>query len=59
MKKIPFTFRTLICISALGALLCLPSCRADVDLNDIDPSAQVQLGLALPIGEMKVTINDF
>lgn len=59
MKKIPFTFRTLICISALGTLLWLPSCRADIDLNDIDPSAQVQLGLALPIGEMKVTINDF
>lgn len=59
MKKIPFTFRTLICISALGTLLSLPSCRADIDLNDIDPSAQVQLGLALPVGEMKMTINDF
>ncbi len=58
MRKRPFTIRTFICISALGMLLSLPSCRADVDLNDIDPSAQVQLGLALPVGEVSVTIND-
>lgn len=59
MKEQHSIFYFLVSLLLAGSLLTLPSCRADVDLNNIDPEAQVQLGLALPIGEMKVSINDF
>lgn len=39
------------------AMLC--GCNAKVDLKDIDPSAKVDLGLALPIGEINLKIGDF
>lgn len=48
----------LLTATAIG-MLCLPGCKADIDLNDIDPAAQVKLGLALPVGELSATIGDF
>lgn len=45
------------------ALLCgcclLAACRADVDLNNIDTTAEIEMGVALPIGSMSASINDF
>lgn len=36
----------------------LASCRADVDLKNIDTTAELELGMALPIGSMSVTLGD-
>lgn len=51
------------CKSWLFALcllsLMFSGCKADVDLNNIDPSAKVEMGLALPIGTMTASIGDF
>ncbi len=59
MKRKAMVMRSTVAGVLLGALLMLPSCRADVDLSDLDPEAKLQLGLALPVGELKMTINDF
>lgn len=34
------------------------SCRADVDLANIDPALKLDMGLALPVGEISATIGD-
>jgi len=39
------------------ALLC--GCDAHVDLANIDPSAKVDMGVALPVGEFAVQLGDF
>ena len=47
---------------ALPALLIgcvLSSCHSDVDLNNIDPKAELDLGIALPVGSIHATIADF
>lgn len=51
--------------SYLGALLSMVAlpllllgCRADVDMNNIDTTSEVELGLALPIGSMSVSLAD-
>jgi len=46
-------------IMAIVVSLTLASCHSDVDLNNIDPKAEVDLGLALPIGSLNVTMGDF
>ena len=40
-----------VCLSLIG-------CRADVDLNNIDTTSEVELGVALPIGSMSVALSD-
>lgn len=45
-------------IIGLSALL-LSSCEADVDLKNIDNSAQVNMGLAMPLGTMSASLGDF
>ena len=35
------------------------SCRSQVDLNNIDTTAQVGLGIALPVGSLNLTVGDF
>ncbi len=51
---------TVLVVSALGLLFgTLSGCKANVDLNQIDPSVEAQMGLALPIGEISATIGDF
>lgn len=59
MKKQYLFSRSLTFSLFIGALLALPGCRTDVDLNNIDPAAQVQMGLALPVGTVSATMNDF
>lgn len=44
-----------VCI--LGCLLS--SCRSDINLNNIDNTAELEFGIALPIGSMKANIGDF
>lgn len=39
------------------ALLC--ACDSHVDLDHIDPAVKLEMGLALPIGEVSATIGDF
>lgn len=41
----------------LGALLS--SCHSDLDFGNIDPKAEVELGLALPVGSVYASIGDF
>lgn len=45
-----------------SALICgcclLAACRAEVDLNNIDTTAELDLGVALPVGSMSVTLGD-
>lgn len=41
------------------ASLLFSGCEADIDLNHIDPTAKVQMGIALPLGEFSVRIGDF
>ena len=38
--------------------LSLIGCRADVDLSNIDTTAEVALGMALPVGSMSVSLSD-
>lgn len=49
---------TLLTVLSISALY-LHGCKADVDMNHIDPTVQVKLGLALPIGTLSATIDDF
>ena len=37
----------------------LTSCHSDIDLGNVDPSAEVQMGLVLPVGRFRVTVGDF
>ncbi len=41
----------------MGALFT--ACHSNVNLNDIDSTTELELGIALPIGSMKATIGDF
>lgn len=41
----------------IGALFT--ACHSNVNLNDIDSTTELELGIALPIGSMKATIGDF
>lgn len=50
-------------LRTLGAILMagcmLTSCHSDIDLGNVDPSAEVQMGLVLPVGRFRVTVGDF
>ena len=47
-------------LSILFALvLILGSCKVDVDLQNIDPHANLEMSLALPVGDMTATMGDF
>lgn len=50
MKKI-------VLIIAVGCLLM--SCRSKIELDNVDTTAEVNLGLALPIGSVQATLKDF
>ncbi|MBO6306216.1 MAG: hypothetical protein J6M55_01785 [Paludibacteraceae bacterium] len=49
MKKLIFTL-------AIGCAML--GCRSDIDLNNIDAKAQVDGGLALPVGSFRITLED-
>lgn len=46
-------------VMAIVAGCMLASCHSEVDMNNIDPKAEFDLGLALPIGSVNVTMGDF
>ena len=48
-----------VLICAFAASVLLTGCRSDVDVNNIDTSAELEMGIALPIGSMSFTIEDF
>ena len=52
-------FKHLQTIIALTAGVLLTGCRSDIDLKNIDPKAEVELGMALPVGNLHVTMGDF
>jgi len=55
MKK--RTSYLLIAFAMGSTLLC--GCKESIDLKNIDPKMEAKLGLALPVGSMKFTMNDF
>ncbi len=51
---------SIILSTALALLICLLNgCKANVDLNNIDPSVQASMGIALPVGEVSAQLGDF
>ena len=42
---------------ALGCMLT--ACHSDIDLTDIDTKADVEMGLAVPVGSIHATLGDF
>lgn len=45
--------------AVLVAGAMLTSCHSDIDLNDIDTTAELEMGLVVPIGSMHATVGDF
>lgn len=44
----------------LGAIMVVISgCKSDVDLKNISSRIEAEMGIAIPVGDMKVTTNDF
>ena len=52
-------FKHLQTIIALTAGVLLAGCRSDIDLKNIDPKAEVEMGMALPVGSLHLTMGDF
>ena len=52
-------FKHLHAIMAIIAGCMLASCHSDIDLDNIDPKAEVEMGLVLPIGNLHVKVGDF
>ena len=51
---------TMICmVSTVGLTMLWNGCTADVDLDNIDTSVDVEANVATPIGSMTATIDDF
>ena len=46
-------------ITAIVVGCTLASCHSDIDLTNIDPQAELEMGLAVPIGSISATIGDF
>ena len=52
-------FKQINAIIATVVCLALVSCHSDVDLGNIDTRAEVELGVALPVGSVHATIGNF
>ena len=51
---------TMFCmVSTIGLTMLWNGCTADVDLDNIDTSVEVEANVATPIGSMTATIDDF
>ena len=51
---------TMFCmVSTIGLTMLWDGCTADVDLDNIDTSVDVEANVATPIGSMTATIDDF
>lgn len=44
---------------ALAVGCMLMSCHSDVDLKNVDTTAQLDLGMAMPVGTLNLTVGDF
>lgn len=51
--------KQLIALIAITAGCMLVGCHSDIDLGNIDKKAEVEMGLALPIGTIHATLGDF
>lgn len=58
MKPLLQLCRRLSCATVLGLLVVLTGCRADVDLEHIDTTAELDFGIAVPVGTMGITLGD-
>lgn len=52
-------FKHFYAIFAVVVGCMLSACHSDIDLNNIDTQAEVEMGLALPVGSFHATIGDF
>lgn len=52
-------FKHIYAIFAVVTGCLLSACHSDIDLNNIDTQAEVEMGLALPVGSFHATIGDF
>ncbi len=52
-------FKHLYAVIAIMAGCMLAGCHSNVDLNNIDPTAEINMGLALPVGSVNLTMGDF
>lgn len=51
------TRKITVWLVALAAVL-LTACKTELDMRDLDATAQFDMGLSLPIGSMKMTLED-
>jgi len=49
----------LLCAFVVLIATFLGGCKEDIDLKNMDKRAEVEMGLAIPIGSMSATIGDF
>ena len=56
MKRTIYLLTT-ACIIGFGWMM--QSCEADVDLNNVDTSIEVDANIATPVGSMHATLGDF
>ena len=49
-------FRHFFALMAILAVGVMTSCRSKMDLDNIDAKAQVEMGLALPVGSVHVPL---
>ena len=52
-------FRHLNAIIAIAVGLLSSGCHSKIDLDNIDPKAEVEMGVALPIGTLSLQVSDF
>lgn len=48
-----------IALIAITASCMLAGCRSEIDLKNIDKTAELEMGLVLPVGTIHATLNDF
>ena len=53
------SFKHLHAIIATVIGVTMMSCHSDVDLSNIDTQAELEMGLALPVGSFHATVGDF
>lgn len=53
------SFKHLRAFIAIMAGCVLASCHSEIDLQNIDKTAELEMGLALPIGSIHATMGDF
>lgn len=53
------TLKHLHAFIAIMAGCMLASCHSDIDLKNIDKTAEIEMGVALPVGSVHATMGDF